>query len=404
MANHHALQASNWGLEIEEHRVNTTSQSISMAPHDNRLGDRRTQNTFQTDFAESQEELVTDVMPSSQAAHDALATLQTTLAHHLQDDELVWPLSMPPKISSEEEMWLASTFERPWYTHYRDILKERYGLYRHIQTGVHVGYSPKDELVALYQTRHSDQNVSRETLIFQQAQTVVGYQWLLTYLFGMAPYNWQEPQGTPQRSIRTSSAGFANLPQVKVPYTTLADHIAAIQQHIQQGDLYAESEFYGPVRFKPYPGQAFEHMDRDGVAYMEIRLLDVDPFEETGVNMTALHVLEVLLLLPLLADWTIPEQAREWQENVATQDPTTPLSQEQQVAAQQVLVQMANLAEELPPAYQESIAWAQNALSDVHQTKGAQLLAFGDEDTLLDWAFKQAQLHHDNRLKGTTLM
>lgn len=89
---------------------------------------------------------------------------------------------------------------------------------------------------------------------------------------------------------------------------------------------------------------------------------------------------------------------------VATQTPTTPLSAEQQTCAQQVLAQLATLAQKMPTAYQESLAWAQNALADVQQTKGAQLHAFGEADALFDWAFAQAQLHHDNRLKGTTLV
>ncbi len=68
--------------------------------------------------------------------------------------------------------------------------------------------------------------------------------------------------------------------------------------------LQIENEFYGTIRPKRtiYPGERPLHALRErGVEYVEVRLLDLDPFEPVGINAQTLHFLDVFLMHCLLA-------------------------------------------------------------------------------------------------------
>jgi glutamate--cysteine ligase len=69
--------------------------------------------------------------------------------------------------------------------------------------------------------------------------------------------------------------------------------------------LQIENEFYGPIRPKRviFPGERPLHALRDrGVEYVEVRLLDLDPFVPIGIKPQTLRFLDVFLLHCLMAD------------------------------------------------------------------------------------------------------
>ena len=69
--------------------------------------------------------------------------------------------------------------------------------------------------------------------------------------------------------------------------------------------LQIENEFYSNIRPKRviFPGERPLHALRErGVEYIEVRLLDLNPFEPIGIGASALHFLDVFLLHCLLAD------------------------------------------------------------------------------------------------------
>lgn len=85
-----SLFSGYFGLEIGEHRVQLDSQSLSQHPHYQNLGNRRSNSYFQTDFSESQEEIITDKKPTTKDALSHLHELQTILVSELKDDEIIW--------------------------------------------------------------------------------------------------------------------------------------------------------------------------------------------------------------------------------------------------------------------------------------------------------------------------
>jgi glutamate--cysteine ligase len=69
--------------------------------------------------------------------------------------------------------------------------------------------------------------------------------------------------------------------------------------------LQIENEFYGTIRPKRviYPGERPLHALRErGVEYVEVRLMDLDPFEPVGINAQTMRFLDVFLLHCLLSD------------------------------------------------------------------------------------------------------
>jgi len=69
--------------------------------------------------------------------------------------------------------------------------------------------------------------------------------------------------------------------------------------------LQIENEFYGKIRPKRtiHPGERPLHALRErGVEYVEVRLMDLDPFEPVGINAATMRFLDVFLLHCLLAE------------------------------------------------------------------------------------------------------
>jgi glutamate--cysteine ligase len=69
--------------------------------------------------------------------------------------------------------------------------------------------------------------------------------------------------------------------------------------------LQIENEFYGTIRPKRtiFPGERPLHALRErGVEYIEVRLMDLDPFETVGINAQTMRFLDVFLLHCLLSE------------------------------------------------------------------------------------------------------
>src|SRR4029078_10501038 len=69
--------------------------------------------------------------------------------------------------------------------------------------------------------------------------------------------------------------------------------------------LQIEKEFYGTIRRKRviFSGERPLHALRErGVEYVEVRCMDLDPFEPVGINASTMRFLDLFLLHWLLAD------------------------------------------------------------------------------------------------------
>ena len=116
------------GIEKEFFRVNQDAQ-ISQKPHPKSLGSALTNRFITTDFAEAQLELVTPVYNKIDDLFDFLSGLHEFVASNIDEDEMLWPFSMPPYIENESDINLG-------YYHQSNI-----GLLKHVyRRGLKVRY------------------------------------------------------------------------------------------------------------------------------------------------------------------------------------------------------------------------------------------------------------------------
>ncbi|MGX6465472.1 glutamate--cysteine ligase [Leuconostoc falkenbergense] len=384
------LSDATFGVEIEEHRVQLSTQSLSRYSHSNEFGSRRFNPYFQTDFSESQEELVTAPHSSSAEALAQLHELQMILASTLEKDEVVWPLSMPPHLENEDVDYLLTHFERPWYQKYRDYLTQKYGPYQHIMTGVHVSMSLPDELIYLYSGQNKLVSFvdAKNRLYFQIAKHIAAYRWLFTFLFGASPLTENQddklvtnhPDIEPVRSWRSSSLGFTNQSHDQIQYLDFESYIKQIDYLVENHHFYEQSEFYGPVRLKG-KGAVKSLVDK-GTDYLEFRIFDTDPFSIDGISQRALDFLHLMVIDSVVnsKDWTREElhKSEAWNDDIALVHPSELIKNDEILAVYEDLItRLSTLLIDVPDflksRFKEAIDYLTETLSSPRLTVGGRL-------------------------------
>jgi glutamate--cysteine ligase len=332
-----ALRGMRRGIEKESLRTRPDG-ALALTPHAPALGSALAHPHITTDFSESQLELITGVHPSVEACLEELTRIHQFVFRAI-GEELMWAASMPCTLPAEEAIPIgrygASNVGRA-KTVYRNGLSWRYG--RHMQTisGIHYNWS----LPGLGNAEY-----------FSLIRNFRRHGWLLFYLFGASPavcpsfvtgraHPLQElkpgtlylPHAT---SLRMGRLGYHSDAQssLVVSCNDLDTYGATLQQGLTQvhppyqkigirepgalGDgpetyrqlsttlLQIENEFYGKIRPKRRirPGERPLHALRErGVEYVEVRLMDLDPFAPAGITLPVMRFLDVFLLHCLLSD------------------------------------------------------------------------------------------------------
>ena len=394
------LQA-NFGIERESLRVNRQGK-LAHTPHPSCLGARSFHPYIQTDFCEFQMELITPVAKSTTEARRFLGAITDVAGRSISKDELLWPLSMPPRIKAQEIQvaQLENEFER----HYRNYLAEKYGTKLQAISGIHYNMElGKDLVEALFQESDQIDIIAfKNALYLKLAQNYLRYRWVITYLFGAAPiaeqgfFDQEVPE--PVRSFRNSDHGYVNKEEIQVSFASLEDYVSAIENYIEQGDLIAEKEFYSAVRFR---GQKVNRSFLDkGITYLEFRNFDLNPFERIGISQDTMDTVHLLLLAFLWLD--APEnvdqaltQGHALNEKIALSHPLEPLPSEAET--QNITTALDQLVQHfgLGDYHQGLVKQVKDAFADSSQTLAAQLLPHIKDKSLSDFALDKALAYHD---------
>ncbi len=342
------LQGMRRGLEKETLRVQEDGW-LSQLPHPAALGSTLTHPHITTDYSEALIELITPPCDSIAGALGWLDDLHRYVYAHIGSERL-WVNSMPCKLGPDQNIPLAqygtSNIGR-MKTLYRHGLGLRYG--RRMQTiaGIHYNLSFPEPFWRAWQEQVGDAGPLSVFISERSMGLVRNFQrhsWLLLFLLGASPavcgsflegreHGLQRlPSGTlympDATSLRMSSLGYQNDAQsdLKVSCNTLDEYVTdldrairtpfapyeaigverdGVYQQINANILQIENEYYGLIRPKrttrpqERPTQALR---RRGVEYVELRCVDLDPFEPLGISRDSAHFLEVFALHCLLSD------------------------------------------------------------------------------------------------------
>ena len=394
------LQAT-FGLEREGLRVNQNGK-LAQTSHPKAFGSRNFHPTIQTDFSEQQLELITPIAPSTKEARRFLAAITDVAGRTIPKNEVIWPLSMPPKLSPAEIQiaHLENDFER----YYREGLAKKYGKTLQAISGIHYNMELGPDLIqALFKVSdYKNIRLFKNDLYLKLARNFLRFRWFLTYLYGAAPIAEEgfltREISQPVRSIRNSDLGYVNDQKIHISYASLESYVSDIEKYVAQGDLIAEKECYMPVRFR---GQKENRLYLEkGITYLEFRCFDLDPFEVLGISQETMDTVHLFLLALLwLDDIAEPDellnQAHALNEQIALSHPLAPLPVEADTDLLLESMQAVIHHFELSPYYQNLLQHARNAVADPNLTLAAQLLPYLRNQSLEAFGLEKAKEYHN---------
>jgi glutamate--cysteine ligase len=434
------------GIEKESLRVEADG-ALARTLHPKALGSALTHPNITTDFSESQLELITGVQASVESCLDELTQIHQVVYRHI-GDEVLWCTSMPCDLPADNLIPIGrygfSNVGRA-KTVYRLGLAHRYGRRMQAISGIHYNFSVP--------------GLSNEQY-FGLIRNFRRRSWLLLYLFGaspavcssfvggrkhelaeLSPGTHYAPHAT---SLRMGRLGYQSEAQASlcVSYNSLEDYTDSLYEALTRpyppyeeigikektaaGDDYKqlsttllqiENEFYSTVRPKRRirRGERPLHALRErGVEYVEVRLMDLDPFAPIGITPATCRMLDVFLLhcLALPSPRDTPQEIREWQANQQTvalrgRQPGLQLKRKGEAIGlrawgEEILGGCEPIAAELDEklgsaiAHREALAEARERLADPDSTPSARVLhamARNHQNQFLRFALVESTLH-----------
>ncbi|MFT7299850.1 MAG: glutamate--cysteine ligase [Porticoccus sp.] len=338
------------GIEKESLRV-TPEGRLAHTPHPLALGSALTHPQITTDYSESLLEFIT---PPSNNADDVLQNLENIhrFTYHHIGDELLWANSMPCQLSGDSDIPVGQ------YGHsnvgrmksiYRVGLGHRYGRLMQTIAGIHYNFSVPNELWQLLRDKESpDQSLQdfKTENYFSLIRNFRRHFWLLLYLFGASPsvcrsfvrdrehqlqpfakddHSLHTPNAT---SLRMGDLGYQSKAQDQliVCYNDIRSYVKTLRQalekpypdyeaiglkdnngnHLQLSPhlLQIENEFYSTVRPKrvTHSGETpLSALWERGVEYVEVRCVDLNPFQPLGIDREQMDFMDIFLLTCLLS-------------------------------------------------------------------------------------------------------
>ena len=313
------FRQGSFGLEKESQRVHADG-SIVTTPHPKSFGSRSYHPYIQTDFAESQLELIT---PPNKKVEDSLrwlSAIHEVVLRSLPDDEYIFPLSMPAGLPPAEKIKVAQ-LDDPADVAYREHLVKSYGTYKQMVSGIHYNFQLNADLIQTLfkaQSKYQSAVEFQNDLYLKMAKNFLRYQWILLYLLSATPIvdkNYFKDGISPLkpnqyvRSLRSSQYGYVNAPEIIVSYDSVEKYVETLEHWVTEGKLIAEKEFYSNVRLRGAK-KAREFLD-NGIQYLEFRLFDLNPFEPYGINLEDAKFIHHFILLMIWLDETADQQAVE---------------------------------------------------------------------------------------------
>ena len=448
------------GIEREGLRVDKSGH-IAKTPHPSALGSTLTHPYITTDYSEALLEFITE---PTNSIEDVLHQLRLVLgsASHEIGDEVLWAASMPCQLGPDNEIPVAhygSSNSGRMKEVYRLGLGHRYGRKMQTIAGIHFNYSLPDAMWNVLRRQDGSTLALQDYKTqgyFNMIRNFRRWLWLLLYLTGASPAvcrsfvkdrehelseldkNGHSLGATYGTSLRMGDLGYQSNAQneLSVCYNSLEHYIDILRdailderdnyqsigvqdaqgqyQQLNAGLLQIENEFYSTIRPKQTARRGETQLKalRDrGVEYIEVRCLDLNPFDAVGISEQQIHFVEAFLLTCLLtpSPQTSDEEHKiiQQNQNAAVYQGRSPQMQLERINKPNTTVaewgkeifesieRCANLLDTAGDTknYSQSVAHYAQSLEHPEQTPSAQILRELEESgsSFHGWALKQSQ-------------
>ncbi len=337
------------GIEKESLRI-VAAGELAKTRHPTCLGSALTNPYITTDYSEALLEFIT---PPCSGLDELLGILDSIhrFTYQCLDQEMLWTASMPCILRGDQDIPVArygGSNIGQMKTVYRLGLGHRYGRAMQSISGIHYNFSMGDSFWKAYQKTMANRDTLQSFKNNQYLALIRNfrrYTWLLVYLFGASPALCKSFIGDRQHelepfdentlfkegatALRMGDLGYQSSAQenLEICYNTLPTYISSLkslltQQHPsyqsmgtkdKDGNwlqltttlLQIENEFYSSIRPKQptRSGEApIRALQERGIKYVEVRVLDVNPYLPLGIDKTQIRFLDMFLLYCLLEE------------------------------------------------------------------------------------------------------
>lgn len=283
------------GLERESQRVTPDGRlALSRHPFD---AEHYEQASYDRDFAESQLELVSPVCHSSMNLYGTMLLMHNRAIDRLRlqrPREYLWVYSNPPYIGKDIPV-AEYTGDLAWKTEYRKYLSRKYGANRQLFSGIHYNFSFPPELVPKKDRNRFYLNLARHLYV---------HAYLPVMLLASSPvydssFDGDAPGETriaDDASIRIGKDGYWNPQTLYLDFSSVEAYADSALKHVEDGTIKYPSEIYLPVRLKSSGDRSMRELKEEGISYIEFRSIDLNPFDEAGIDYRDLEFLHLFMI------------------------------------------------------------------------------------------------------------
>ncbi|AJI54571.1 glutamate--cysteine ligase [Francisella philomiragia] len=435
------------GIERETLRISHNG-ALASSNHPYALGHKLTNSSITVDFSENLLELITKPHDSIENAFCELYDLSAFTLANMDSNEIILNTSMP--LSANESEIQEANFGRSnsgqMKRVYRKGLSARYGKIMQIISGIHYNFSFDKKLI---QSIADEKQISTSDVYFDVLNKYFEFMWLLPYLFGASPICAKtsvksKPSylsdldeefyiGKYATSLRMSDLGYTSPAQkdLAISYNDVKSYVKDLihatddtfndykklglydtsGQRIQLNDsiLQIENEYYSAIR----PKQIAKRCERPacalynrGVEYIEVRVLDVDPFAPIGISKNTALFVEAMLMT-CLDEGNIKrydkEQIKQAKQNltavaIAGRNPDLRLNKLgdfSEISLKDYALELFNkieiVASKMPLEYLEAVKLEKQKVLDVSKTPSAKIVRIAQEQGYKNFALDVSQ-------------
>lgn len=419
-----------FGIEREGLRTDKNGQ-LSLTKHPEIFGDKIKNPLITTDFSESQIEIITPCLNSIDETYKVLNTLTDIINTKIPKNEYFWNQSIPCKLPPKNQIPIAK------YTggkkaqkaeKYRENLVKKYGTQKQMISGIHYNFSIAEETIKiLYKKLHTKETYRefKNQLYLKITRNYFKYGWLVIYLTGstiaahqsytkecleiLEKLNQTEYYTKKGPSIRNGSTGYKNQIPLHPRYETLKEFIEDVEIFIKEEKLTEAKELYTPIRLKAKDNEnLLESLKTNGIQYVEIRSIDINPFEKIGLNKKDMEIIHLFLIFMLLKEESNYEN---WQKEAdynydktaeyGYQNPTLIKDGEEITLkkwANEITIELKELNDSLELEKDDLIKIIEKRIENVENTYGRKLLKLIEKEGYINSNMKLA-IENKNKSK-----